>query len=65
MRSYQQSPPQEKILVVANFSDKPIEYLINGEAAKLLAGHGFEEVTMSTDTQKLTVGAFQIAYVSL
>ncbi len=65
IRSYQEAKQLEKILIVANFTDKPVEYFINDKAAKLLAGHGFDEVTLSDDTQNLTVGAFQIAYISL
>jgi alpha-glucosidase len=65
VRSYQQANQQEKILIVANFTDESVEYVINGAASKLLAGHGFEKVTLSTDTQSLMVGAFQIAYVAL
>ena len=64
-RSYQETEHQETIVVVANFTDKPLEYVINGEAPKLLIGHGFEEVTLPADTKNLMVGAFQIAYIAL
>jgi alpha-glucosidase len=65
IRSFQEAKQQRKILIVANFTNEPVEYVIKGEAPTLLTGHGFENVAMTTDTKTLTVDAFQIAYVSL
>ena len=62
-REYQ----DKKILVVANFSDQPIDFSIGDTELKVLDGHGFlsPQVVNAGSTLTLQVAAFQVAYFSM
>lgn len=57
----------EKILVVANFSDQPVDFSIGDTELKVLDGHGFlsPQVVNAGSTLTLQVAAFQVAYFSM
>ncbi|WP_206483999.1 alpha-glucosidase family protein [Thalassotalea sp. G2M2-11] len=62
-RQYQ----DQRLLVIANFSEQPISYEINATDVQVLTGHGFTapDIHFQGETSEIKLAAYQIAYLTL